>query len=269
MAITLIERPILFITDESPGGEFYSRWNSCGRLDRINYKFNVQENDLASVLRIDLREFGSDLLLASNEYRPFKVGDFVVDVSNFVRGYLYSQYNPDLNELNSIDNGASLRFYIEYTQILENESFTFQTDKNNPVHAVHSANKIGDVNGSNLKRFVPVPTEMENKAKFLTAFESPVMFEGYPFSLSFIFDSSLGGKEIYLNSKELNINKSEIDTYSYRLDESKINRVNYLVVPNLVNSEAAYVNARLTTGNDMPIYYVDEGYVDDGYTQIL
>lgn len=268
MAITLIERPVKFIYDESPGGEYYSKWNSCGKFDRINYIFNIQENDLQSRLKIDLREFGSDKLLASNFYRPFKVGNFIVDVSAYVRGYLYSEYSNDLANTNNTDLGCSIRFYIEYTQVFENGSSAFQSDKINPIHAVHSANSIGDENGSNLKLFVPISADIEDKAKFLTSFDVPVLFEGYPLSLSFIFDNSLGGKEVFLNQNELDINKNSIAVNEFQLDASKINRVNIVNIQDLTESNTSFIQVNLSTGNDLNYYYVDEGYVDEGYTQI-
>lgn len=269
MAITLTGRPRVLIADLSPEGTFYSNWNATGKYDRINYTFNIQQADLQSRLRIDIKEFGSNLLLASNSYRPFKTGAMTIDISTFVKSYIYSTFNPDFDVVNSIDVGCSLRFYIEYTQIDEVGATTFATDVLNPIYAVHAAMPIGHTNGSNMFEYVPVQADITDKALFLTAFDVPVKFEGYPMAFSFLFDGSLGGKEVFLKQAELDVNQSSIDDANYELDLSKINRVNHITIQPILNANVGYLEISLQTGNDAPQYYVDAGYVDEGYTQII
>jgi hypothetical protein len=270
MAINLISRPRIEIANVSPGGQYFSAWNSSGRFDTIIYSFQVTQDSIDSRLQINIKEFGSDLLLASNSYRPFKVGTIDIDVTAFVRPYLYSNYSPDANSVNSIDVGGSLRFYIEYTEIKRNDpNTTFVSDKQNPIYAVHSANQVGDVNGSNLKEYVGIQEDITPKAKFLTEFETPVAFEGYPFYISFLFDSNLGGKELALQQVEKSGSLSVLEDNDYELDKSKINRVNHLKLQPITNNQTSFVTISLKSGNDAPDFYVDEGYVDEGYVQII
>jgi hypothetical protein len=265
MAITLISRPTVYKGDFSPGGTYYSKWNATGKYDKIVYGFNVPSVDLGSRLRVNVYELGSDLLLATNTYYPFKSGTFNVDVASFVRSYLYSRFAPNFNFVNSIDNGATVRFYIGYQVDDEVEI----RDTVNPINAVHAAMPLGNSNGSNMSEYVPINVDTEDKAKFLTIFEKPVMFIGYPYIISFIYDPYLMGKELKLNVKELDANLAEIDEYEYELDRSAIYRVNYIVMPSIVNSDCKNLKISIKTGEDVNDYYVDEGYVDEGYIQII
>lgn len=269
MAITLISRPTQQIADLSPGGIYLSRWNATGMFDKINYTFNIQTADLASKLVISIREFGSDLLLSTNTYRPFMVGSFIVDVAPFVRSYLYSSFDPDMDAVNSIDVGCSLRFYIEYTQVLEDGSGVPIRDNSQAIYAVNSAMDIGNGYASNMFPYVPINADITDKALFLTDFDTPVWFEGYPLILSWCFDSTLAGKEIYLTQSELNSSQVEIELNEYEVDASQINRVNYLVIQPVTNSNTKFIDISLRTQNDIPDVYVDAGYVDEGYTQVL
>lgn len=269
MAITLIGRPKSLIAELSPEGFYYSKWNATGIFDKINYTFNIQSIDLASKLIVNVKEFGSNLLLSSNTYRPFKTGSLVVDVAPFVRSYLYSLFDPDFTAVNSIDVGASLRFYIEYIQIDEEGTSTIANDNANPMYAVNAAMEIGNENASNMLTYVPINADITDKALFLTDFQRPVWFEGYSMTLSFIFDHTLGGKEIYLTQKELNAAGVEIDENEFLLDTSKINRVNYVVLQTVENSLTKTLNVSLRTQNNITDTYVDSGYVDEGYVQTL
>lgn len=264
MAITLVGRPTSSIYESSPGGLLVSRWNSTGRFDKITYSFNVPEADLGTRLTVNVYEYGSDLLLGSNTYNPFRSGIFNVDISSFVKGYLYSEFAPDLDSLNSVDLGCSIRFYIGYTT-----GVTETRDILNPIYAVHSAMDVGNENGSNMKPFVPINYDIDDKALFLTKFTIPVLFTGYPLVISFLYDNYLAGKELLFNVIEQDVNGVLIDEYDYTIDTSKINRVNYIIVPLAVNSNCRKMVVGLKTGQDINDYYVDSGYVDEGYTQIL
>lgn len=64
---------------------------------------------------------------------------------------------------------------------------------------VNAVKYIGDQYGQNMALFVPLASSTigewstggKNLGKFLTMFESPTFFQGYPFDLSFIWDPSL------------------------------------------------------------------------------
>jgi hypothetical protein len=272
MAISVSVRPrkLAYLNSGSPPIPVYTYWNAG--WNPIVYEFNIpSDDDRLSSLMINVYELGSNTLLASNIYKPFVSGNFIFDVSPFIRAYLYSKYTPDLSKLNSIDQGNALRFYITYTQTTQNGTVTFNSEQPYPITASCSAMQFGDQDNGSMNRFTPLnlPIEEDLKAKFLTAFERPMMFKGYPLTLSFIYDASLGGFEVFANIEEQNINGAQLLLTDNILDSSSVKKINYLKIAEPTQSNTKKINAYLHTGDTINDYYVDNGYVDNGYVQII
>lgn len=273
MSISVAVRPRqqAYLNAGSPPIPVYTYWNAA--WNPIVYEFAVPTDvDRLSSLFIQIYELGTNTLLAANTYRPFQSGNFILDVSPYLRAYLFSKYQPDFTKINSIDNGNAIRFYITYTQTSEDGgTVILNSEQPYPITASCSAMQFGDSDNGNMNRYVPLnfPIDEIDKAGFLTAFESPVMFNGYPFTLSFIYDASLGGHEVYANIEEQDINNSQLIDYNSILDPSCVKKINYLLVPQPTQPNTKNIEVYLHTGNTINDYYVDEGYVDNGYQQIL
>ena len=272
MAITISERPrqIVYYNNDSPAQPVYSNWNAG--WNPIVYKFSVaNEDDINSTLVVRIYELGTDTFLSEDNIRPFRTGELIFDCGDKVRNYLLSSYSPSfINYDNSADPGNSIQFYITYTQILPNASQVFSSEQQRPIKAVCSAMRTGDKDNGNLKRFVPFNTDLpeQNKMKFLSCFETPVMWAGWPFSLSFIFSENIAGYELIKVEDELNINGQLLASNDTLLDASQIGRVNYLRVNDPQESDTDYIVVSLESGTSLPNYYVDPGYVEEGYVQV-
>lgn len=273
MAISVAVRPrkLAYMNTGSPPIPVYAYWNAA--WNPIVYEFAVPSDiDRASSLLINVYELGSNTLLASNTYIPFKSGNFIFDVAPFIRSYLFSKYSPDLTKINSSDQGNALRFYITYVQT-SNDGGTviYNSEQPYPITASCSAMQWGDQDNGSMNTYTPLnlPIAEENKAKFLTAFERPMMFNGYPLTLSFIYDASLGGHEVFANIEEQNINRAQLTLSENILDPSSVKKINYLKIPEPTQVDTKKINVFLHTGNTINDYYVDQGYVDNGYVQII
>lgn len=273
MAISVAVRPrkLAYMTSASPPTPIYSYWNAA--WNPIVYEFSAPNDlDKGSSLFISVYEFASNTLLASNTYRLYRSGNFIFDVAPFIRPYLFSNYNPDLTKINSIDQGNALRFYITYVQTTEDGlNVIYNSEQHLPITASCSAMQWGDQDNGSMNSYTPfnTPLEEDQKAKFLTAFERPMMFKNYPFTLSFIYDANLGGNEIFANIEKQNINGAQLDINDDILDPSSVKKINYLKVPEPSQSDTKIVSVYLHTGETINDYYVDEGYVDNGYVQII
>ena len=72
----------------------------------------------------------------------------------------------------------------------------------------------------------PIP-----KAKFLSDFESPTYFPGFPFSLSFIYSENLVGIESFRNQENYDINGSPtIVGPAVQLNNGEAQEVNRLLI---------------------------------------
>ena len=272
MAISINTRPRVFYynTDDSPAVAVYSNW--CAAWNPIVYGFAVASADLASYLIISIYEVGTNTLLSESTYRPFKVGTWNVDIAPSIRSYLFSAFETDFSDNdNCNDAGNALSFYITYTQVYENgDPQVFNSEQTRPIIASCSAMQFGDSYGGNMAKYTPFNFDLEEakKMKFLTAFEKPVMWYGYPISLSFIYATSLIGVELIKREVQQDVNGASLTTDDKVLDPYKIGKVNYLKINEPNQQYAQSVKVSLRTGDSIPNYYVEDGYIDDGYTQI-
>lgn len=273
MAISISIRPrsLVYNNNGSPGVAVYSNWNAA--WNPIVYEFSVPEAaDLLSSLFINVYEVGTNTLLASNTIRPFRSGNLIWDAAPFVRAYLFSTYAPNFSTHdNSKDNGNSINFYITYTQIFDSgEAQIFNSDQTRPITACCSAMQFGDQNDGAMTDYTPFNTNLPeaDKMKFLSVFDRPVMWLGYQFSLSFIYGLDLIGVQAIKEEAPLDINETELSSDTVNLTQSQIGFINYLKINEPSESTAQYVKVSLHTGDPISTYYVEQGYVEDGYHQI-
>jgi hypothetical protein len=274
MAITIAIRPrtVAYYNDASPPVPVYSNWNAA--WNPIVYEFAVPtNNDRKSALIVNIYEVGTNTLLASNTIRPFTTGNLKHDVGPYVRSYLFSRYQPDFTSGdNSKDNGNSIQFYITYTQKFENgHADIFNSDSARPIVASCSAMQFGDQNNGNMITYTPFNSDLdeESKMKFMTCFDRPIMWKGFPFTLSFIYPTDLISIQIYKKESQLNVNKQLLIADDINLDPTQVGFVNNLLINEPDETLAKFMKVALYTGEGIPNYYVDPGYVDEGYEQVL
>jgi hypothetical protein len=141
-------------------------------MQRTNYRVQVGIYNAANSL------------ISTLAYSPDKSGNVIIDVST-----------PLLNTL-SVDNLANyvtgfvtqdettayIKFYIRYTEAWTNSTETETNDSANQFFALYGARQIGDLYGGNLAEYVNYDNG-NPLAKFLTRFERPSIWRGYPFSI--------------------------------------------------------------------------------------
>lgn len=271
ISITTRPRQQVYINSGSPGVPVWSNWNAA--WNTIVYTFNVEASDVASGIRLSVYESGTNTLLIDAFMRPYKLGSWNVDIAPYLRSYLFSKYqtNFTLGD-NCGDLGNSLTFYITYQQIYDNATpSVFSTEITRPIIACCSALQFGDQYGENMREYTPFNKDLdeEYKAKFLTAFKRPVMFKGFPFTLSFIYNYDLVGVQVEKVEQQNDTNDSPLEIETIDLDPTKIGTINYLNIKEPDQQHCKSITTFLQTGNEIENYYVDPGYVDSGYEQVL
>lgn len=146
------------------------------------------------------------------------------------------------------------------------------SDLPNTYWAVLAAKQPGDLYGQNMGEYVPFQVEAlpdEKRAKWLTSFDYPVYWQGWPFAIDFIYAEGLNG--ITVTSVEQG---QDLNGISYGgpielpLDATQIETVNRLTLSGGYDTEVEFLSLRLLTGDYVPDLYVAEGYVDDGYVEV-
>lgn len=177
--------------------------------------------------------------------KPDSTGLLICDVSGIIRSIVDTQATINQSDINKANKGISGSFKLgygaTYTLLLSGVSYSVTIPEvpgsptiNNEIYYWVSASRqiTGDISegmdgiGQNMKEYVPKDIS-GNYAKFLTMFETPTYFEGFPFFLSFLYDEDFDGNYLERHQQDLDINGTNVSTET---DD------------NLLISELGYVN---------------------------
>lgn len=174
----------------------------------INYRATINVYD---------RE--TDAIIDTVYPKPDTTGLMLCDVSGIIRSTIETAFNADQSDINVANKGLSGGFYIgysySYTLIINGTPtpFNFNEVVDETVYYwTSSARQItGDISlgingiGQNLKEYVPKNFN-GSEAKFLTMFERPTYFEGFPFTLSFLYDRDFSSNYLVRHQQDVNVN---------------------------------------------------------------
>lgn len=155
--------------------------------------------------------------------KPDGTGLLLFDVSGALRSIVETQATINQSDINRPNKGISSGFKIGYGVTYRYVSGAVTTDVTVPevvdssfYYWISAAKQIdGDITegmdgiGQNMKEYVP--KDLSNTyAKFLTIFEKPTYFEGFPFTLSFLYDEDFESKYLQRHQQDLNINAGNV-----------------------------------------------------------
>jgi len=179
------------------------------------------------------------------------VGNVVLNtaVNGFARLELQTYISKYLNLLdqvgyahsgNRLDKTNSTKFYIESFETYKGIPGTLIVDSN-IIFATNCVKQVGSKYGQNLADFVPFNNSgLTIKAKFISDFERPTMFEGYPFDISFLYPEELALIDATVNEERFNLNNALIGSKDRNLDKTQTGGENRLL-PILVTEVPGYL----------------------------
>ena len=202
-------------------------------------------------------------------------GFLMCDVSGVIRSTVDTYLNANITDINRANKGISGSFKIGYSatyqvkvngvttngeieEVVDSYSYSWLS-ASKQIDGLTADGMDGI--GQNLKDYVPKNLSGSN-AKFLTMFETPTYFAGYPFSLSFLYDEDFS--DVYLERHQQNLNINGGNVGSETDDVLMINQkgyVNNLLVDNPTGADS--FDVWLETGD-----VVDGDYVLDGGIEI-
>jgi len=265
--VVITKRPLRLIYADSPYSA-YSRW--VAGSNPINYKFLF--TDVDDRISLKIYEYGTNLLLSSSTHAPRPDKTMNLDIAEYANDYLYSTLQ-NITVRNKKDTGSTLKIYftyVIYNKYEDPDTLSARTIYTEQYIAVtSSAMQFGDKYGSNMAKYLPfafdAPTQY--KSEMLTMFKEPVYFEGFPFTLSFIYNEDIASHEVHINESRLDVNKSLLSTVVSDLDTTQAGVINLLTL-NTPTGEN-YIKFNLSVGDAIPQAYVESGYVLNGYVEIL
>ncbi len=210
-----------------------------------------------------------------DELRPSldSTGLLLCDVSGVLRSRVVTTANPQQTQNNRANKGISGSFRIGYgaTFIFDGvQGSTGETKDSTRYYWLSAARQVtGDVSagmsgiGQNLKEYVP-KNLASSQAKFLTMFERPTYFEGFPFFLSFLYDEDFDGLSLRRHQQDTDINGTDVGSEtSTTLAVSERRYVNNMRL-RAPNNGTRRIKAWLEVGPPETELYVASGGVASG-----
>jgi hypothetical protein len=210
--------------------------------------------------------------------KPDSTGLLLQDMSGVIRSIVDTDFEANQIDINVDNRGLSGGFYLVYggTYTLTINGTPFNTtipDTTDPntYYWISAAKQItGDISdgmdgiGQNMKDYVPKNIN-GSEARFLTMFERPTYFEGFPFTLSFLYDEDFNSVYLDRHQQDIDVNGNsvgaETDDTLFVTGRNYVNQMK-IRTPN-TGSDA--FNVWLETGDDIEGGYVVSGYSEPSY----
>lgn len=197
---------------------------------------------------------------------PDSKGDGMVDISPYINGAMSKVDNrPDV--LDWVDKNTFCKVNVSFIESWRNSSesplivpYTY--------YGIDGVKAIGDKYGQNFADFVPQTDVPPSKGKFLTGFEQPIYFEGYPFDLAYIHPQEYNGAYCWMLRVFNDSGKNILGSDGATLDNAigiGVHRVNFDVGD--PNPNTSTIDVSVFTGGTWGSLYVDLGYVEDDYVE--
>lgn len=153
-----------------------------------------------------------------------------------------------INKLQSSEGGQFNIIWREvFNGITTNIPFSI-LNTNNVFYWTNASKQIKDVYSSNMGDYNPTDdVTRTDKAKFLSVFDKPTYFVGYPFSMSFIYSDQLENKEVSRREITKNINGTQIASTTDLIKMTERGFVNRLMIKQSYTSAVKTVDLWLET----------------------
>lgn len=181
------------------------------KIVRLNYRVKTRISVAGSVV-------GTAVNKLDTSYQT------TTDVSAFLKGSLSYIENYDFTTLNLKDTDKSNIFTLEFAESWASYDGAFDAEGTGSYFFTNSVRQLGDPYNGNMGDYTIFSNYdiADPRALFLSDFETPSYFEGYPFSLDFIFNNDFATGSFALKKLEepYNINNVSSGDTSYILSNT-------------------------------------------------
>lgn len=196
--------------------------------------------------------------------KPGVDGRMRLDTSEFITAYL-SKTLRSISAINERDNTAFGDYYLTYSERWAGSSNTEVIDGGGTYYFVDAAKKLLSMYGQNMMDYLTIDTDIPHYAKFLTDFDSPTYWVGYPFDLSFIYGESLSGIAITREVEQFQSGGVAGTVLSSSIQQGRnVGTVNRICMPSLT-SGTKYVDFYLKANSIPQVSYYENYYHASGY----
>lgn len=195
----------------------------------------------------------------ANGVVQLNVNGFLKTITEFTDIFQYNQINKKIAR-------SGGRFVIQTREVWKNYEGAFSAfSENNAFFWVNGAKQIKESFNFNMGVWVPFQNYFPKVANFISAFEKPTYFDGYPFSLTFIYSEKLAGRQIARVEDRFNLNGSVVSNATNNLITDQNSSINRLMIAGGYSSNIVESDVWLEDVGVGVINIFAGGYVAPGY----
>lgn len=195
----------------------------------------------------------------ANGVVQLNVNCFLKTITEFTDIFQYNQINKKIAR-------SGGRFVIQTREVWKNYEGAFSAfSENNAFFWVNGAKQIKESFNFNMGVYVPFQNYFPKVASFISAFRKPTYFDGYPFSLTFIYSEKLAGRQVARVEDRFNLNGSVVSNQTTNLITDQNSSVNRLMIAGGYSSNIVEADIWLEDVGVGVINIINTGYVAPGY----
>lgn len=211
-----------------------------------------------------VNDSGQYIEIGTSRNKPNPTGLIKVNVHKWLKTVAVYRNEFLYNAINKAIIGEGSKFSIRYRENFNGLSTSF-SGYSAVSYWSNSAKQIQDIFGSNMGEFVPTLDDTRAKrAKFLSVFEKPTYFVGFPFSLSFIYSDNLLNLQVKRMESTKDLNGTQIALTNTNLNATQRFSVNRLMLKEDYISAVKTLEVWLETGDAIIVSPLDNGVYSDG-----
>ena len=173
----------------------------------------------------------------------------ITDVSAFLKGSISYNEDYDFTTLNLKDENKSNVFTLEFSESWSGYELAYDAEGTGNYYFMNSVRQLGDLYNGNMGDYTIFSNYdiADPRALFLSDFEKPTYFDGYPFSLDFIFnaDFATGSFSIKKIEEPFNLNNVSAGSSNYTLSNTGKNYINRMKLEGSYASTVDYLEVWL------------------------
>ncbi len=224
-----------FVIDITDMGLFPGSYTAGDlKIVRLNYRVKTK-------ITVDGTAVGTAVNKLDSSYQT------TADISAFLKSSLSYDDDFDYTVNNIKDQKVSNSYIVEFSENWSGYEGTFDQEGTGTFYFTNSVRQLGAEYNGNMADFVVFSETTGIKAKFLSDFEKPSWFEGYPFSLDFVFgdEFNTGTYNIKRHDESFDINGTSIAEVSNSLDKTQDDYINRMTIYESYDSTAQYIEVWL------------------------
>lgn len=232
--------------------------NTSYIANSIGYANNDQAKENYYAL-VDIRV--SNVSVGQYKVRPDKTGNVNVNIKSIITSLIDMTYNNDHgnNTYPDLDMSGGYSFYLSENWVGYSGAFAqFSTE----LYYANASMQWGEDYAPNMSNYA-INSEEVTQAKFLTGFNELQYFDGFPFNLSFIFNTGFAGYNVEkIEDRILNgvVNNTEVTL----TDDTGIGHTQQTEMIRFGNLSVDYVNIYLSM-NDLFTQYYEDDFIDPNF----